>query len=249
MIVRPVKTSLIESKTSFRELLEVTLDSCCERSILAVTSKVVAIIEGRIVSPEDFSMVELIARESSAYIPAEKNAYGVFLCIKHNRLIPNAGIDQSNADGNLILLPSNPQEQAQAIRQYIAEKLGLAAFGVIVTDSTTAPLRTGVVGICLAHAGFSALRDLVGKPDLYGRQLRFTKVNVADALAAAAVLAMGESNEQTPLAVITELPDFIEFRAESPTRQELQDLTIDPERDLYGQLIQSAPWVHTKDRG
>ncbi len=245
MRVKPIKTTLIEANASFDELLAVALGSCCERSILAVTSKVVAIIEGRIVSPEDSSMVELIARESSAYIPAEKNAYGIFLCIKHNRLIPNAGIDQSNADGYLVLLPSNPQEQAHAIRQYVTAKMGLTDFGVIVTDSTTAPLRTGVVGICLAHAGFSALRDLVGKPDLYGRSLKFTKVNIADALAAA-VLVMGESNEQTPLAVMTELPDFVEFRADSPTGQELQDLTIDPELDLYGQLIQSGPWVHTQ---
>lgn len=248
MRVQPIKTPVIEAKASFEQLLAVALGSCCEKSILAVTSKVVAIIEGRIVSPEDSTMVELIARESSAYIPAEKNAYGIFLCIKHNRLIPNAGIDQSNADGNLILLPSNPQEQAHAIRQYVTAKMALSDFGVIVTDSTTAPLRTGVVGICLAHAGFNALRDLVGQPDLYGRPLKFTNVNIADALAASAVLVMGESNEQTPLAIMTELPDFVEFRADSPTEQELQDLTIDLKRDLYGQLIESGPWVHTQDR-
>lgn len=248
MKVTAIRTAVVRNGDSINDLLDTALEFCRERSILAVTSKVVAVVEGRIIGPEDTSMVELIARESSAYIPAEKNAYGVFLCIRHNRLIPNAGIDQSNADGNLILLPSNPQDQAHAIRQYVTAKMGLADFGVIVTDSTTAPLRTGVVGICLAHAGFNALRDLVGQPDLYGRPLKFTKVNIADALAAAAVLVMGESNEQTPLAVMTELPDFVEFRADSPTEQELQDLTIDPERDLYGQLIQSGPWVHTQDR-
>jgi len=245
--VEPIRTPLIEANPSFDKLLAAAMESCSEKSVLAVTSKVVAIIEGRIVSSET-SMDELIARESSAYIPAEKNAYGVFLCIKFNRLIPNAGIDQSNANGNLVLLPSNPQEQAHAIRQYVIGKIGLTDFGVIITDSTTAPLRTGVTGICLAHAGFNALRDLVGQPDLYGRPLRFTKINIADALAAAAVLVMGESNERTPLAIMTELPDFVEFRADAPTDQELQDLTIDPKRDLYGQLIQYGPWVHSQGR-
>ncbi len=246
MIIKAIKTKIITADTSFDDLLASALQSCSNRSILAVTSKVLAIIEGRIVKSEVTTMGDLVAQEASAFIPAEENAYGVFLSIKNNRLIPNAGIDQSNADGGFILLPAHPQDQAQAIRKQVTGNLELKDFGVIVTDSTTAPLRSGVNGICLAHAGFDALRDLIGQPDIYGRPLRFTKVNIADGLAAAAVLVMGESNEQTPMAIITELPDFVEFRAGSPTDEEIQELTIDPEKDLYSSLIKNGAWVTGK---
>jgi F420-0:gamma-glutamyl ligase len=112
---------------------------------------------------------------------------------------------------------------------------------VIITDSTTAPLRVGVVGIALAHSGFLALHDYIGTPDLFGRPLRMTKANVAEALAAAAVVVMGEGSEQTPLAQLTDLP-FVTFQDADPSATELAAMRIAPEDDLYGPLIEAAPW-------
>lgn len=90
-------------------------------------------------------------------------------------------------------------------------KFKLRNLGVIITDSTTSPLRYGVTGKCITYCGFKGVKSKIGEPDLFGRNLRMTRVNVADALSAAAVLCMGESKEQTPLDIIDDLP-FVEFQ-------------------------------------
>jgi F420-0:gamma-glutamyl ligase len=112
---------------------------------------------------------------------------------------------------------------------------------VIITDSKTTPLRWGVTGVAIAHSGFLAVRDLIGHLDLFGRPLHMTKVDVADALAAAAVLVMGEADEGTPLATIDDLP-FVTFQARDPTPEELEARWIDMEADLYAPLLQLAGW-------
>ena len=74
--------------------------------------------------------------------------------------------------------------------------------GVLVTDSIGRPWRLGTVGTAIGCAGVLALDDLRGKPDLFGRELQVSEVAVADSLAAAAVLLMGEAAEGTPLVII-----------------------------------------------
>jgi F420-0:gamma-glutamyl ligase len=112
-----------------------------------------------------------------------------------------------------------------------------------LTDSRPLPLRWGVTGFAVAHSGFRALRDYRGQPDLFGRPLRMTQANLADALAAAAVLAMGEGNESTPLARITGVP-AIEFQDQAPSPEELANLSTRREDDLYAPLLDSVPWQH-----
>jgi dihydrofolate synthase / folylpolyglutamate synthase len=112
---------------------------------------------------------------------------------------------------------------------------------VVVTDSRTTPLRLGVTGVALAHSGFRALNDYVGKQDLFGRALRMTKVNVMDALATSAVLVMGEGSESTPMAVIDELP-FVTFQPRAPSAAELSELRIALEDDLYAPLLTRVEW-------
>ena len=118
---------------------------------------------------------------------------------------------------------------------------GLNHLGVIITDSITTPLCWGVTGATIAHSGFLALNNFVGHPDIFGRALNMTKVNIANALAAAAVLVMGEADEQTPLAVLSDLP-FVQFQAGDPTPAELHGLHIALEDDLYAPLLKSVPW-------
>ena len=156
-------------------------------------------------------------------------------------LIPTAGIDESNGDGYYILWPRDPQQTANDVRAYLQRRFHRTHVGVIITDSKTTPLRVGVTGIALACSGFQALNDYVGTKDLFGRALLITKVNVVDALATAAVLVMGEGSEQTPLAVLGELP-FVTFQDRDPSPAEVQQLRIAVEDNLYGPLLTSVQW-------
>jgi dihydrofolate synthase / folylpolyglutamate synthase len=211
-----------------------------ERAVVAITSKIVAICEGRVRPMEGIDKHALIAEEAERYLPPDPR-YGVSLTLKRGLLIATAGIDESNSDGYYVLWPADVQRSAHALRAHLAARHGRAELGVIITDSRSAPLRPGVTGVALAHSGFHALNDYVGKPDLFGRPLRMTKVNVMDALAASAVLVMGEGSECTPLAVLEELP-FVTFRAQSPSPEELARLRIAPEDDLYAPLLTRVDW-------
>ena len=222
-------------------ILDRFLPPLAERSIVAVTSKIAAICEGRVVPIGEVSKPALIEREAELFLPADESKYGVTLTIRHNLLLPTAGIDESNGDGSYVLWPHDPQRSANAIRRHLAQRFSLTRVGVLLTDSTSRPLRRGVSGVALAHSGFAALHDYVGQPDVFGHPLAVTKANVRDALAAAAVLVMGEADEQTPLAVITDVP-FVSFQERDPTDDELAALRISLEDDLYAPLLARAPW-------
>lgn len=204
-----------------------------EGSIVALTSKVVSVAEGRIVPRDSISKTELIRREAD--VDLGDIALGVRLTIKEGLMIPSAGIDESNSQtGDYLLFPEKPFESARRIWSGLREAFGLENLGVLLTDSRTQPLRWGVTGIALSYWGFDAVESLIGRNDLFGRPLRMTKVNIADALAATAVLMMGESDDSTPLAVI----DGARVRFnERPDRSELQ---IPLEQDLYYPLIERA---------
>jgi putative folate metabolism gamma-glutamate ligase len=241
MNVRPIKTHRITDDRDLLALLDRYLPSLGERSILAITSKVVSICQGRLVPVGGVDKQALIEREADLYLPRSVSRYHVSLTIKDHLLIPSSGLDESNADGQYVLWPEDAQGVANRVRAHLCRRFARRHLGVIVTDSKTVPLRWGVTGVTIAHSGFVALRDEIGRPDIFGRALEMTKVNVADALAAAAVLVMGESDEQTPLAVIEDLP-FVRFQERDPTPEELQDRWIGMEDDLYAPLLQGAPW-------
>ena len=130
----------------------------------------------------------------------------VLLTIKDNTLMANAGIDRSNAPpGHVVLLPSNPTQTAWQIKTELEEKFG-REIGVIIADSRTQPLRLGTVGLAVAVAGIEPIKDFRGHPDLYNRPLRITKSAVADNLASAAQILLGEADEQVPIVVIRHAP-------------------------------------------
>jgi len=188
--------------------------------IVVVASKIVSLSENRQVrldqvevsteatrlaeeTGKDVRLVELILRESAAVVRAKPG-----LIIARHRLGlvgANAGIDQSNidhAEGECaLLLPLDPDASAAALRAELGERLGVAP-GVIVSDSMNRPWRMGSLGVAIGCAGIPVLDDRIGEPDLYGRTLRHTVINVADSLAAAAVLLMGETSECTPAALL-----------------------------------------------
>src|SRR5262249_14849593 len=142
-----------------------------------------------------------------------------------------AGVDESNAAGKLVLLPKDSFKAATKIRKTLQKKYGVKNLGVLITDSRLFPLRAGIVGVALGYAGFKGVKDYRGAKDIFGRILKYSRVDVADSLATAAVLEMGEGAEQQPLAVIEGAG--VEF-AERVNRKELE---MDPREDVYAPLF------------
>lgn len=216
-----------------------------EKSIIVVTSKIVAIWQGRCVEAKpSINKDDLIKKEADYYIDRDQvpNQY-VILTIKNNVMIPSAGIDESNANGYFILWPNEPFRAAEEIRQFIKKTYRLKQVGVIISDSHTTPLRSGVSGIGLAYAGFHPLRDYRGKKDIFGRTLRLSQSSLVDAFAAAAVVEMGEGNEQKPVAVIEDI-GWVKFGNIADEKLLIMDRSI----DIYAPIINSARWKKSASR-
>ena len=247
MNITSIKThKLTSDDIDILVLIDKYVLSLKENSILVVTSKIVSICEGRIQKinkeTETEDKEKLVKQESDYFIDKNENQYGFYLTITQNLLIPTAGIDESNGNGYYILWPENPYDTANKIREHLVSKFGVSNIGVIITDSKTTPLRWGTTGVSIAHSGFNALNNYIGKPDLFGREMRVTKANVADGLAAAAVVAMGEGQEQTPLAVISEISN-IEFTNRNTKDGEIKNLKISLDEDVYAPILKRAPWI------
>lgn len=244
MKIRTIKTAKIKpfSTNKIETILDKYLLNVEEKSILAVTSKIVSLTEGRIVKIKQADRQKLIIEESNYYLSPHGNDFHVILSIKDQLLVPKAGIDVSNSDGHFVLWPKDRQASANKIRQYLQKRFKLRHIGVIICDSRVNPLRWGTTGMCIAHSGFRALNDYRDKQDIFGhKNLRLTKANVADGLAAAATLAIGEGDEQTPLAVIEDV-SFVRFQDKNPTKKELKDLRISLKDDLYAPILKSKEW-------
>lgn len=242
MKIIPIKTAKITSQQSLLSIIKRYIPSLKEKSIIVITSKIVSICEGQVIKTGKIDKKKLIEKEADYYLSPDQNKYNITLTIKRNLLIPTAGIDESNGNGYYVLWPKDPQKTANKIRAYLKKRFKLKQVGVIISDSKTTPLRWGTTGVAIAHSGFSALNNYIGKPDIFGRFLQVTKANVADGLAAAAVVVMGEGDEQTPLSIITELP-FVKFQDRDPLKPELKELQISIEDDLYGALLKGVRWL------
>lgn len=250
MNITPIKTHKITSTDKdILAVIDKYVPNLEKNSILVVTSKIVSICEGRIQKinheTELKDKEKLVKEESEYFIDKSENQYGFYLTVTQNLLIPTAGIDESNGNGYYILWPKNPYETANKIREFLSEKFNLENIGVIITDSKTTPLRWGTNGTSISHSGFSALNNYMGKPDLFDREMRVTKANIVDGLAAAAVVTMGEGQEQTPLAVISDIP-FVEFQRRNPTDEEIENLKISIDDDVYAPILKRAPWQKGK---
>lgn len=244
MIVTAIKTGrLSPGAPVLNKILDQFLDNVPEASVLAVTSKIVAICEGRTVPiAPDVDKKKLIAQESDYYLPEYLNNYDFSFTIAHKTLIPSAGIDESNGGGHYILWPKDPRKSANELRRYLQKRFGLKKIGVIITDSSALPLHYGTGGVTIGYSGFSPLNNYAGLPDLFGRTMEVSISNVADSLAAAAVAVMGEGAEQTPLAIIKEA-DFVEFRQADPSPGELNKFFLDYKNDqLFKPFLKNAGW-------
>jgi len=224
------KLPLFKEDESLTNYLQTHLTEVKNGDIIVITSKIIALSEGRTVSNPTPDIKKAQAKIESEEIVETP---WCLLTRRGNDWSANAGIDESNAQGKLILLPKNSQETAILIRQQLLKKFNFQQLGVIISDTRLVPLRIGTLGIALAWSGIEALIDYRGTKDLYGRELKMTQANIVHALASAAVLAMGEGSEQKPIALIRNAP--VNFKETSGT---ISDLSVLPQDDLYAPLYQ-----------
>ncbi|MGH7157077.1 MAG: coenzyme F420-0:L-glutamate ligase [Candidatus Saccharimonadales bacterium] len=243
MIVRTVKTDkVLAGQKTILEILDEFLPELSERSVVVITSKIVALCENRVVPIGAKDKEELVKEESDYFLPATLSKYGHHFTIANNTLAAVAGIDESNGDGNYVLWPKDSQNSADQIREYLKKKFNLRELGVIISDSTCVPMRWGTIGQPLAYSGFEATKNYIGQPDLFGKPFMVSRSGVALGLAAAAVVAMGEGIEQTPVAVISDV-DFVSFQDRNPAGDELENFYIaDYKDDLFGPFLESVRW-------
>jgi coenzyme F420-0:L-glutamate ligase/coenzyme F420-1:gamma-L-glutamate ligase len=211
--------------------------------VLVLAQKIVSKAEGRRVQLRDVAptqravelaaecnkdprIVELILRESAAVLRCRP---GVIIVEHRSGLVmANAGIDASNveADGaeeSVLLLPEDADRSAAQLRETLGSLLG-CDIGIVINDSFGRAWRNGTIGTAIGVSGPPALWDMRGLPDRTGRLLRTTEVGVADELAAAASLLMGQGNEGLPVVHARGFP--LAFRPSS-MRELIRDRNID----------------------
>ena len=164
---------------------------------------------------KDPRIVELILQESSEVL---RQKPGVLIMRHRLGLVgANAGIDQSNIEHQggeqALLLPVDPDASAARFQADIETRTGKHV-GVIITDSANRPWRLGTIGIAIGAAGLTVLDDHRGDVDSFGRELKVTLINRADAIASAATLVMGETTERMPVAIFRGLPLVVRHNGE-----------------------------------
>jgi coenzyme F420-0:L-glutamate ligase len=213
-----------------RTILERTRGSLRDGDVLVLSSKFLAISEGRVVKLDDVEvgaearrlarrygiderLCELVARESDDVLGGVP---GFLLASKDGLLTPNAGIDRSNIGrGMAVLYPRRPEEIARRVRESVRFALGISV-AVVVCDSRLTPTRRGTIGVAIAASGLEAIEDMRGEKDLFGNVLKVTSQGVADDLSSAAELLMGESDEAIPMVVVSGLKRTLVGEEEYP---------------------------------
>ena len=228
MEVQAIKTRLFAEGEDLVRFIREHVSNLNEGSIVVIASKIVALAEARVVDSVE-NKEELIKSESEWQKQVLPKWW---LTIRDGTVVVNAGIDESNAEGKIILLPKDCFAAAHVVRRRLMEAYNVKNIGVIITDSRITPLRAGVLGVALGYAGFTGIRDYRGKPDLYGRPMEVTQTNSADSLATAATFLMGEGDESQPLAVVEGAP--VEW-VDAVDRNELK---MPREQDLFKHLFE-----------
>ena len=220
----PIKTPLISPGDDIVSLILKSAEDnglqLMDGDIMAFSSKVLSIASGNIIRLSDVKpsqkaleyagkygmdprLVEVVLREADEVLGGIE---GILLTVKDGMLMPNAGVDTSNVmKGHVVLLPRNPFRTADEVRRRLVEETGRNV-GVIVVDSRVMPMRRGTVGVAVAVSGFRPVRDFRGRRDLYGNVLKYTLHSLADDLASAAHLLMGECREMVPAVLIRGAP-------------------------------------------
>ena len=187
-----------------------------DRDVIVIASSALATAQGRLkkltsVKPSprakqlakksdlEPEFVEIVLREADKVLGFVK---GAIATLRDGMLCANAGVDHTNAPlGSVTLMPEKPDQAAEEIFRTLKKRVG-GHLGVIIADSHIQPLRLGTIGQAIGVAGIEPATDYRGKRDLYGRKLKITFRGVADQLASAAQVEMGEADERVPAVVI-----------------------------------------------
>jgi len=218
----------------------------CQGDIICIASKVVSIAERRVVPLKQKQVSNIAQKLATKYSMNRQLAQivvdeadsilggvrGFLLTLKGGILTANAGVDVKNSPaGTAVLWPADPDNSASLLRASLMRDRK-ARIGVAVIDSRITPLRLGTVGIAIGISGFRTIRDDRGKRDLYGRRIRVTQSNLADDIASAAHLLMGERDERKGLVVIRDAPVAMTGRS--------SNLALDSRRCLIGSSLISS---------
>lgn len=224
VIVYPLESDLVRPGDKIVDTLSKTLSQARIRlrnkDVVAVSSKIIGISENRIkrldsVRPTNkaailgqrYSMdprfVQVILNEADQVVGGVR---GALLTLKDGDAVANAGVDQKNAPRkSVVLWPRRPDTTARKLRAAIKRRFGKDV-GIVIVDSRVTPLRLGTTGISIGVAGFQPTRDLRGVSDLSSRKIRITVQSIADGIAAASQLVMGEAAERSPFVLLREVP-------------------------------------------
>jgi coenzyme F420-0:L-glutamate ligase len=224
LLVYPIRAKKINPGDSLVGNLVQALNSnhfeLQDYDIVVISSKVISISEGRLrklssaspsskaralakkflIEPE---FVQILLDEADRVIGGVK---GALLTVAQGDAIANAGIDRKNAPaGTVVLWPSKPDLSAETLRRQLG-RIFKIKLGIIIVDSRVTPLRLGTIGMAIGCAGISPIRDYRHKPDINRRRITMTLQAVADGVAAAAQLVMGEAAEKIPFVIIRDAP-------------------------------------------
>ena len=231
MLITPIKTHKIKPKESIFAILDKYLPKLKENSVVAISSKIISTCENHIIKKTK-GKSKIINEQAEFCFDSPANYPNFFLTLKNNRLIPNAGIDESNCNNFYALLPQEPQLTSKKIWEYLRKKHHIKKLGIIITDSNITPLRSGVTGISIGWCGFKPIHSYIGQKDIFGHILKVSQINLLDSLATTATLATGEGNEQTPIAII-ENPYKIKFQNRAPNKKEEKMICVSAKEDLF----------------
>ena len=214
-----------------------------EKDVVVITHVAVSKAEGNVVNldevvpserakevarktDKDPALVEAILRETKEIVRMRRNS--LITETKNGIVCANAGVDRSNIEGerNIVLLPEDPNASAQKIRQKIRKLTGCDV-AVIVSDTHGRPFRMGEINVAIGVAGIKPIRDRRGEKDLFGYVLRIKQTAVADELASAAELVMGQADEGIPAAIIRG------YKYQASENASATELTRPKEKDLF----------------
>jgi coenzyme F420-0:L-glutamate ligase/coenzyme F420-1:gamma-L-glutamate ligase len=150
---------------------------------------------------KDPALVEVVLREAESVVRMQDGS--IITLTKHGLICANSGVDKSNVPGERVvaLLPDDPDKSARQVRHEIKQQTGKTV-AVIISDTHGRPLRDGEINVAIGVAGFKPLRDRRGEEDLFGYVLRVKRTAIADELASAAELVIGQAKEAVPAAII-----------------------------------------------
>ena len=212
-----------------------------DHDVLVVAQKIVSKAEDRLVdlanivpseqaqrrageTGKDPRLLELILRESVRVVRQTDSL--IITETTFGAVMANSGVDQSNVEaGHALLLPEDPDHSAATLRQHLMHRFSKTV-GVIIADSVGRAWRQGIVGHAIGVAGVQALVDLRTSLDLFGRALRSTQIGLADEIAAAATMVMGQGAEGRPVVLVRGFGGF-----DHPTNA--KELVRDKDRDLF----------------